>query len=106
MDWSNVLIAGGIILAISLILGVCLAVANKYFEVEDDDRIENLEVMLPNYNCGACGYVGCEALAKAILSGEVTSAKACKVITEDNAKKLREYCKSIKNDNGEPIDLK
>lgn len=105
MNWINVVVAGGVILAISLILGVCLAIANKYFEVEDDDKVEKLTEKLPLYNCGACGYVGCEALARAILNGEVSSSKACKVISEDNAKKLKEYCLTIKDNNGENIKL-
>ena len=81
MDFVNILIAGVVILVISLILGVGLAIANHYFEVEDDNRVEEIEFILPSYNCGACGYVSCEEMAKAILNGEVDSAKACKVIS-------------------------
>jgi len=106
MDFVNVLIAGGVILAISLILGVGLAIANKYFEVEEDDRFEKIEFILPSYNCGACGYVGCDDMARAILNGEVTEVKACKVISEANAEALKEYCKTIKNNKGETIELK
>lgn len=106
MDYINVLIAGGVILLISVILGLGLAIANRYFEVEEDDRQEKIEFILPSYNCGACGYVSCDAMAKAILDGEVDDAKACKVITDVNAKSLREYCKTIKNNNGETINLK
>ena len=106
MDYVNILIAGAVILVIALILGVGLAIANHYFEVEDDNRVEEIEFILPSYNCGACGYVSCEEMAKAILDGEVDSAKACKVITEANADNLREYCKTIKNNKGEVINLK
>ena len=106
MDFVNVLVAGGIIFAIALILGVILAVANKYFQVEEDDRFEKIEFILPSYNCGACGYVGCDDMARAILNGEVVEAKACKVISENNAEALREYCKTIKNNKGETIELK
>lgn len=106
MDFINVLIAGCVILVISIILGIGLALANKYFQVEEDDRVGKIEFILPSYNCGACGYVGCEALAKAILDGEVNEAKACKVITDANAETLREYCKTIKNNKGEEINLK
>lgn len=106
MDFVNVLIAGGVILVIAVVLGVGLALANKYFHVEEDDRVSKIEFILPSYNCGACGYVGCEALAKAILDGEVNEAKACKVITDANADALKEYCKTIKNNKGEEINLK
>lgn len=106
MDFVNVLIAGGIILVTALVLGLGLAIANHYFEVEEDNRLEEIEFILPSYNCGACGYVNCDEMAKAILDGEVDDAKACKVIGEANAKALREYCKTIKNNKGEVIILK
>ena len=106
MDFVNVLVAGGIILGIAVLLGIALAIANKYFEVEQDDRLEKIEFILPSYNCGACGYVGCDDMARAILNGEVVEARACKVISEENAKALIEYCKTIKNNKGENIELK
>jgi electron transport complex protein RnfB len=106
MNIVNVLIAGGVILGIALVLGVGLAIANKYFEIEADDRVEQIEAVLPGYNCGACGYVSCEEMARAILDGEVKEAKACKVISDASADALREYCKQIKNNKGETIDLK
>ncbi len=106
MDFVNVIVAGLIILGIALVLGLGLAIANKYFEVEDDNKLEEIELILPGYNCGACGYVSCDEMAKAILNGEVDSSRACKVITDDNARKLREYCKKIKNNKGEIINLK
>ena len=106
MDFVNILIAGGVILALGLILGLALAIANNYFEVEPDNRVEEIEFILPSYNCGACGYVSCEEMAKAILEGEVKYAKACKVISEANAESLKEYCKTIKDYKGNSIDLK
>ena len=106
MDFVNVMVAGGIIFVIGAILGLFLAVANKYFSVKEDNRVETIEFILPSYNCGACGYVSCEEMAKAILDGKVDCVNACKVIGKDSADKLREYCKTIKNNNGESIDLK
>ena len=102
----NILTAGGIILAIAVILGAGLAVANKYFHIEEDDREQKIEEILPGYNCGACGYVGCESMAKAILNGEVENVKTCKVISEASAEILKSYCKTIKNNKGESINLK
>ena len=106
MDYVNILIAGAVILGIALILGLGLAIANHYFEVEDDNRLEEIEFILPSYNCGVCGYVNCEEMARAILEGEVDNAKACKVISDANAETLRNYCKTIKNNKGEIINLK
>ena len=106
MDFINVLVAGGIIFVIAIVLALGLALANKYFFVEEDVRKEKIEEILPGYNCGACGYVGCEAMAKAILDGDVDSVKACKVISKDSAEKLKKYCKTIKTNNGDSIELK
>lgn len=106
MDFVNVLIAGSIIFAIAVILGIGLAIANKFFLIEEDVREQRIEEILPGYNCGVCGYVGCEAMAKAIIEGEVKCVKACKVINEADSKELKEYCKTIKNNKGEIIDLK
>lgn len=106
MDYINVLIAGGVILAIGVTLGIGLAIANRYFEIEEDNRLEQIEFILPSYNCGACGYVSCEEMAKAILEGEVDDSHACKVISEDNAESLKDFCKKIKNNKGEKINLK
>ena len=74
----------------------------KYLECQNDE----IEFILPRYNCGACGFVSCEEMAKAILDGKVDNAKACKVISDANADSLREYCKTIKNNKGESINLK
>ncbi len=106
MDFINVLIAGGIIFVIAVVLGIGLAIANKYFFVEEDVREQKIEEILPGYNCGACGYVGCEAMAKAIVDGQVENAKVCKVISESSASQLKDYCKTIKNNKGETIVLK
>ncbi|RMG93818.1 MAG: RnfABCDGE type electron transport complex subunit B [Candidatus Dadabacteria bacterium] len=47
-----------------------LAVASLKFRVEVDPRVEEVEGILPGVNCGACGYAGCSALAKALVAGE------------------------------------
>jgi len=50
--------------------GTFLAFAAKKFEVKEDPRLEKIVEVLPSANCGACGYPGCEAFAKAVLKGE------------------------------------
>ncbi len=55
---------------LGLILGVSLALASKVFHVEKDERIEKIEKVLPQANCGACGYAGCSAFAEAVINGE------------------------------------
>ena len=34
--------------------------------------------MLPNANCGGCGYPGCAGFAEAIVEGKVPNLSACR----------------------------
>ncbi len=54
---------------LGLVLGVALALASKAFHVDKDERIEQVEKILPQANCGACGYAGCAAFAEAVING-------------------------------------
>ncbi|MCD6418224.1 RnfABCDGE type electron transport complex subunit B [bacterium] len=53
-----------------LLFGIGLALAAKKFAVEVDPRVEMVMEVLPNANCGACGYPGCSGFAKAVVAGE------------------------------------
>ncbi|WP_245196367.1 RnfABCDGE type electron transport complex subunit B [Soehngenia longivitae] len=61
-----VLILGGI----GLLFGSLLSIASKIFAVELNQNVEKLLRVLPGANCGACGYPGCEGLAKALSEGK------------------------------------
>ncbi|RLC51360.1 MAG: electron transporter RnfB [Candidatus Cloacimonadota bacterium] len=52
---------------LGLIYGLILAFASKKFYVKVDPKIEEIEEVLPNANCGACGYPGCAGYAEAIV---------------------------------------
>lgn len=47
-----------------------LAYASKRFAVEVDSKVEEISVVLPGANCGACGYPGCDSFASAVAKGE------------------------------------
>ena len=53
--------------ALGLIYGLGLAYASKKFHVEIDPKIEAIIEILPNANCGACGYPGCAGYAEAVV---------------------------------------
>ena len=61
---------------LGLFAGTFLAFAAKKFEVKEDVRVLVVETALPGINCGACGYPGCSAYAKAFTKGE-TDSNAC-----------------------------
>ncbi len=50
------------------LLGVGLAVAAKLLAVKKDERIGEVESILPGANCGACGYPGCSGYAEAVVN--------------------------------------
>ena len=54
--------------AIGLIAAVVLYVASKKFAVFEDPRIAQVAEVLPQANCGGCGYPGCSGLASAIAN--------------------------------------
>ena len=55
-----VAILGGL----AIFFGIVLAYASKKFAVETDPKIDEVRAVLPGANCGACGYPGCDGLAK------------------------------------------
>jgi RnfABCDGE-type electron transport complex B subunit len=56
--------------------GLALSLASKKFAVALDPREEALLKALPGTNCGACGFPGCQGMAKAVLEGEAPT-NAC-----------------------------
>jgi len=59
---------------IGLLAAVALGFAAKKFAVEVDPREEAILEVLSGANCGACGYPGCAAYAKAVAGGEAQPA--------------------------------
>lgn len=70
-EFIQVLIAGGIMLAIAVIFGAILVVCSHFLAVRKDERIEQVEKLLANSNCGGCGKAGCAQFAEALVKGEV-----------------------------------
>ena len=59
--------------ALGMLAGIGLGIAAKVFAVKVDPRVEQIEVILPAYNCGACGYAGCSDYAKAVVDGQAVN---------------------------------
>lgn len=72
------------------LLSLVLILANKKLTVEEDPRIDVVESMLPNANCGACGKAGCRAFAEAVVAGEVSPSK-CSVNSPEGNEAIAAY---------------
>ncbi len=73
--------------ALGFIFSMGLVLAYKKLAVEVDPRVEKINESLPQANCGACGYAGCQALAEAIPAGKA-SAESCPVGGAETVEKI------------------
>ena len=55
----------------ALVLGAALGFASIKFKVEGNPLVEKIEGILPQTQCGQCGFPGCKPYAEAIAKGEV-----------------------------------
>ena len=55
--------------ALGIVFGLALATASKKFRAAVDPRVEEITVLLPGVNCGACGFPGCSGYAEALVKG-------------------------------------
>lgn len=56
--------------AICLVAGAILGYAAVRFRVEGDPIVEQINELLPQTQCGQCGYPGCKPYAEAIANGD------------------------------------
>jgi electron transport complex protein RnfB len=54
----------------AVVLGAALGYAAIKFKVEGNPLVEKIEAILPQTQCGQCGYPGCKPYAEAIAAGE------------------------------------
>lgn len=64
-----ILVSAGSMAVIGAFLAGILAFADRRFKVEEDPRLEAVMGVLPNTNCGGCGYPGCRMLAEQLIKG-------------------------------------
>ncbi|RUO19305.1 electron transport complex subunit RsxB [Aliidiomarina iranensis] len=67
MSWLVGIIA---LSAIALAAGLILGFAAIRFRVESDPIVEQIDGLLPQTQCGQCGYPGCRPYAEAIANGD------------------------------------
>ncbi len=57
---------------IAVVLGAILGFASIKFKVEGNPIVNQIDALLPQTQCGQCGYPGCRPYAEAVASGEAT----------------------------------
>ena len=105
MDFKVIIIACITLLVIGAILGLVLAVADKYLSVKEDERVTTVTGMLPGYNCGACGYAGCSGLANGLVTGEVSNVGNCRPCKPDQRAKIKEYLETTPGPDGNVVKV-
>lgn len=85
----------GILYAIAImalggvVLGALLGYASTRFKVEGDPLVEKIDSILPQTQCGQCGFPGCKPYAEAIASG-AADINQCPPGGDENIHKLAE----------------
>lgn len=59
-----------VMIGLALVLGAVLGYSSIRFKVEGDPLVDKIDAILPQTQCGQCGYPGCKPYATAIASGE------------------------------------
>jgi electron transport complex protein RnfB len=76
-----------VLAGIGLVLGVILGWASDYFKVEADPVVDKIDHLLPQTQCGQCGFPGCRPYAEAIAKGEA-DINRCPPGGEEGIKRL------------------
>lgn len=74
---------------VAIVLGSILGYSAIKFRVEGNPIIDEIDAVLPQTQCGQCGYPGCRPYAEAIASGEA-EINLCPPGGEDGIQKLAE----------------
>ncbi|QIA76351.1 electron transport complex subunit RsxB [Rodentibacter caecimuris] len=59
-----------VISLLALIFGAILGFASLKLKVEADPIVEKIDAILPQSQCGQCGYPGCKPYAEAVCNGD------------------------------------
>jgi len=89
--WNSAWPTGLTMLGLGSGFAVVLLIASQKLKVEVDPKVEQIHKVLPNLDCGACGFAGCSQYAKALSEnaellgqcapgGPKTSAKIAEIL--------------------------
>jgi electron transport complex protein RnfB len=78
-----------VMIGIALFLGAVLGYSAIKFKVQGNPLVDKIDAVLPQTQCGQCGYPGCKPYATAIAGGEAEINK-CPPGGEEGIHKLAE----------------
>ncbi len=59
-----------ILFGLAVVFGIILGYASVRFRVEGNPIVDQIDALLPQTQCGQCGYPGCRPYAEAISNGD------------------------------------
>lgn len=84
-----ILLPAAIITGVGVTAGFLLALAAKFMVIPVSQKLARVREALPGFNCGACGYPGCDQYAKAIAEEDAPITK-CRPGRDATLQKLKE----------------
>jgi electron transport complex protein RnfB len=78
-----------VMVGIGVVVGAVLGFSAIRFKVEGDPLVDKIDAILPQTQCGQCGFPGCKPYATAIAKGEA-DINQCPPGGEDGVRKLAE----------------
>ena len=78
------------IVVLALIFGAILGFASVKLKVEADPIVEKIDAILPQSQCGQCGYPGCKPYVEVIANGDVITK--CIPGGRPTVIKIAEFC--------------
>lgn len=64
---------------LALVSAVILYMVAQKFKIFEDPRIDDVQAVLPQVNCGGCGFAGCRNFAEALVKAETFEGLNCPV---------------------------
>ena len=102
ITWQSAWPAGVIMLALGTGFAIVLLIASIKLKVIVDAKIEQVHEALPNIDCGACGFAGCGAYAKAVSADPELLGK-CAPGGAETAEKIAEILNLQVSGAGKPV---
>jgi len=85
MDYLIIVKSATVLLVLGVVLSAVIVLLSKKLSIKDNPKIAEVREYLSGANCGACGFPGCDAFAKAIVENGA-DINACTPTTEEKRK--------------------